>query len=425
DSPIKTEHHGMQYPSRPLHQHEQSPNYFNPPVKRESPPLTHSAQKRRKQSEPMTPVFGQNQRMPSTDASSNAQRHGRQSSFKPLGSNEESQAVLTEDEQCLLHLRGERDPKPDWKTTVEEFNKFTGKDFKIPALQMRYSRLKERLRVWSEKDIMALMRSKADFEKTKWENVAAGMLKYDCEVKWSARACQQKYAELHPDELDEAPTELSPDPETYSATDSSRHNSYVNLGVQEYGMGRPTQPQYQQQQQQQQQQRQRGTPEGKSSREQSADVRADSNFNKVQVDAHNQLQLLQQQQQIISKRMQLGQQQQLHEQQQQQQQQHHPHHQQQQQQQRWNMGGQARLKYWAGQGKGDSNIEIQQEAGHNNGIFYISCFFSGRQQGAQHQERENPAGTIREQGRQRAFDTEDRPPKESRDHSLESGHTTT
>lgn len=141
------------------------------------------------------------------------------------------------------------------------------------------------------------------------------MLKFDCEVKWSARACQQKYAELNPDELDDAPTELSPDPEAYS--DSGRHSSYVNLGVQEYGMGRPAphhQPQHPQQQQ-----RQRGTPDGKSSREQSADVRADNNYKNIQADANHQLHLLRQQQQLISRRMQLGQE---------------------QQQQHWNMGEQ-------------------------------------------------------------------------------------
>ncbi|OBT70091.1 hypothetical protein VE03_00630 [Pseudogymnoascus sp. 23342-1-I1] len=318
DSPIKTEHHGMQYPSRPLHQHDQSPNHFNPPLKRESPPLSLSAQKRRKQSDPMSPLFNQDQRMSSADVMampSNAGRHGSQSRFKPLGNNQEPQTVMTEEEEFLMHLRNGREPKPDWKTTVEAFNKHTGKEFKIPALQMRYSRLKERQRVWSEKDITALTRSKAEFEKTKWENVATGMLKFDCEIKWSGRACQQKYAELNPDELDDAPTEPSPDPETYS--ESGRHNSYSNVGVYEYGMSTPAHHHYQPQPSQHHQ-RKRSTPDGKSSREQSADVRVD-NYRSIQVDANSQLQLLRQQQQLISKRMQLGQEQ--------------------QQQQHWNMGG--------------------------------------------------------------------------------------
>ncbi|KFY18851.1 hypothetical protein V491_04683, partial [Pseudogymnoascus sp. VKM F-3775] len=58
---------------------------------------------------------------------------------------------------------------------------------------MRYSRLKERIRPWTEKDvsdnqhsdvawvddhiqISALTRAKADVEKSKWESVATGML---------------------------------------------------------------------------------------------------------------------------------------------------------------------------------------------------------------------------------------------------------
>lgn len=162
DSPIKTEqHHGMQYPSRPLHPHEQSPNHFNPPIKRESPPLSQSSQKRRKQSDPMTPLFNQNPRMPSADAS-HAEYHGSQSRFKPLGNTQSPQAVMTEEEEFLMHLREGREPKPDWKTTMLEFNEHTGKEFRIPALQMRYTRLRERRRVWSAKDVSAAQQHSED-----------------------------------------------------------------------------------------------------------------------------------------------------------------------------------------------------------------------------------------------------------------------
>lgn len=157
DSPIKTEHHGLQYPSQPLHQqHDQSPNYFNPPVKRESPPLTQTTQKRRKPSDPTTPLYSQNHhRIASTEAMkmpSNVKLHSTQSRFKQLGNNADPQ-LLTEEEEFLLHLREQREPRPDWKTTVIEFNNHTGKSFQIPALQMRYSRLKERIRPWTEKDV--------------------------------------------------------------------------------------------------------------------------------------------------------------------------------------------------------------------------------------------------------------------------------
>ncbi|ELR10333.1 hypothetical protein GMDG_04715 [Pseudogymnoascus destructans 20631-21] len=53
-----------------------------------------------------------------------------------------AQSVMTEEEEeFLIHLRDEREPKPDWKTTMAEFNEHTGKNYRIPALQMRYSRL--------------------------------------------------------------------------------------------------------------------------------------------------------------------------------------------------------------------------------------------------------------------------------------------
>lgn len=90
---------------------------------------------------------------------SNVEFQGGQSRFRSLGNNQDPQTVMTEEEVFLLHLRNDREPKPDWKTTMNEFNDHTGKNFRIPALQMRYSRLKERLRVWSEKDVSAAQQS--------------------------------------------------------------------------------------------------------------------------------------------------------------------------------------------------------------------------------------------------------------------------
>ena len=157
ESPVKAEHHGMQFPHRPLNQHNQSPNNFNSSSKRKSPPLPQSAQKRRKPSDPATPMFSRNQRMPSTDSAtpaSNAVLQGSQPRFIPLG-NQTAQNVITEEEEFLLHLRYVRDPKPDWKKTTIEFNEKMGTNYSVPALQMRYFRLKERLRVWTEKDVSA------------------------------------------------------------------------------------------------------------------------------------------------------------------------------------------------------------------------------------------------------------------------------
>ena len=186
ESPGKPEQHTMQFPHRPLPQQQQhtqspnqfaqspnqfaqspnqfaqSPNHFNqspnqypPSLKRESPPLQ-SQQKRRKPSDPATPMLNQNQRLPSTDSTpgSSGQGNPNQPRYAPLG-NRPVHAVVSEEEEFLLYLRDVRDPKPDWKKTMIEFNEKMGKNYRIPALQMRYSRLKERLRIWTEKDVSA------------------------------------------------------------------------------------------------------------------------------------------------------------------------------------------------------------------------------------------------------------------------------
>jgi hypothetical protein len=117
--------------------------------------------KTEQQHHPMTPLFNQSQRMPSSDAS-HSEYHGSQSRFKPLGNTQSPHVVMTEEEEFLMHLREGREPKPDWKTTMIEFNEHTGKEFRIPALQMRYTRLRERRRVWSAKDVSAAQQHSED-----------------------------------------------------------------------------------------------------------------------------------------------------------------------------------------------------------------------------------------------------------------------
>ena len=155
ESPIKTDHQAMQFQHHPAQQHSQSPHHFNPPMKRESPPLSMAMNKRRKPSDPITPVYALNHRTPSVDTTTTALSvtlQGNQARHASM-SNQTSQYMINEDEGLLLHLRDEREPKPDWKKTAAEFNERTGKSYRVPALQMRYQRLKERLRPWTEKDV--------------------------------------------------------------------------------------------------------------------------------------------------------------------------------------------------------------------------------------------------------------------------------
>lgn len=164
EPPIKTEHPAMQFQHRPAQQHSHSPHHFNPPTKRESPPLSLATSKRRKPSGPTTPFFEPDRRTSSADtaataASATLQRD--QSQRAPLNS-QVSHYIPTDEENLLLHIRDEREPKPDWKKTAAEFNEKMGKNFRVPALQMRYSRLKERLRVWTEKDVSTASLSGGD-----------------------------------------------------------------------------------------------------------------------------------------------------------------------------------------------------------------------------------------------------------------------
>lgn len=65
-----------------------------------------------------------------------------------------TQLELTEEDKLLLKLK-EEESMP-WKEIAARFQKDLGKQYQIPALQMRLKRLRERMRVWSEADIRAL-----------------------------------------------------------------------------------------------------------------------------------------------------------------------------------------------------------------------------------------------------------------------------
>jgi hypothetical protein len=64
---------------------------------------------------------------------------------------------LTAEEQLLLQLSG-RDKLP-WKEVAAKFNKATGETKKVAALQMRKKRLMERLRVWTDAEVVSSPRT--------------------------------------------------------------------------------------------------------------------------------------------------------------------------------------------------------------------------------------------------------------------------
>lgn len=65
-----------------------------------------------------------------------------------------TQLELTEEDKLLLKLK-EEDSMP-WKDIAMRFQSDLGKQYQIPALQMRLKRLRERMRIWGEADVRAL-----------------------------------------------------------------------------------------------------------------------------------------------------------------------------------------------------------------------------------------------------------------------------
>jgi len=62
---------------------------------------------------------------------------------------------ISQEEQVLIELV-DNEALP-WKEVAQRFNELTGKNMKVPALQMRKKRLRERLRVWTDLEVFALL----------------------------------------------------------------------------------------------------------------------------------------------------------------------------------------------------------------------------------------------------------------------------
>lgn len=78
---------------------------------------------------------------------------------------------LRDDDRLLLQLKD--DQSLPWKDIAARFQTETGKVHMIPALQMRYKRLKERLQVWTEPDVEALKQAQEYWESKKFEIISS------------------------------------------------------------------------------------------------------------------------------------------------------------------------------------------------------------------------------------------------------------
>lgn len=59
---------------------------------------------------------------------------------------------MTEDDNLLLQLKD--DQNHPWKTIAVKFREMGRGEFRVPTLQMRYKRLKEKMRVWDAEDVL-------------------------------------------------------------------------------------------------------------------------------------------------------------------------------------------------------------------------------------------------------------------------------
>jgi hypothetical protein len=149
------------------------------------------------------------------------------------------------EEQLLLELSG-RDKLP-WKEVAAKFNQATGQSKRVAALQMRKKRLLERLRVWTDEEVVspprttswglvetklikqqakALTLTHEDYESSKWSSISRGMLKHDTQERWSKEALEKKWNELHPEQSSFGPEyEIMPRNRHRASSDFSTGNS--------------------------------------------------------------------------------------------------------------------------------------------------------------------------------------------------------
>lgn len=77
---------------------------------------------------------------------------------------------LTDDDRLLVALK-EEEALP-WKDIAARFSNEKGKSVQVAALQMRYKRLRERVRTWDAIDVDALQRAHDWWEKCKWDIIS-------------------------------------------------------------------------------------------------------------------------------------------------------------------------------------------------------------------------------------------------------------
>ncbi|KAL9065125.1 MAG: hypothetical protein Q9157_007582 [Trypethelium eluteriae] len=103
---------------------------------------------------------------------------------------------LGEEDQLLMRLKEEENLP--WKDIAARFQSDLGKSYQVPALQMRFKRLRERIRPWTDVDINALRMAHEYWEKNKFDIISAKMVDFGALEKWPAKLCAKKWQEINP-----------------------------------------------------------------------------------------------------------------------------------------------------------------------------------------------------------------------------------
>ncbi|KAL7269706.1 hypothetical protein RUND412_007616 [Rhizina undulata] len=104
--------------------------------------------------------------------------------------------TMSEDDNLLLQLKDEEGIP--WKAIAQKFRDLNRGEFRVPTLQMRYKRLKEKMRVWDADDVQYLKEAKEYLEKQKWEIISQKMVELGCKKKIPASTCEKKWKEIDP-----------------------------------------------------------------------------------------------------------------------------------------------------------------------------------------------------------------------------------
>ncbi|KAI9730696.1 MAG: hypothetical protein M1834_005665 [Cirrosporium novae-zelandiae] len=154
----------------------------------------------RKRPRSMTPPVSRASRFRQRHSSSNPSRAG-------------STYVPTPEEQLLLTLKD--DANLQWKEIAERFRETMGRSCAVPALQMRFKRLRERTRVWTADEEVALRKAEEYWRAKRWDIVAAKMLDYGTTERWPAKMCERRWEEIEPSVYIESAGQLRhPSPQT-------------------------------------------------------------------------------------------------------------------------------------------------------------------------------------------------------------------